>query len=323
MLLQVLIATYGDKGLRRTASMSLPVIDGVSYLVSCQTGEDAAPTVPADLQRPDIRVIMTQGRGLCANRNRLLEAADAEYVLTADDDMSYTEAQLRAALDNLGEADITTFRIEGAGDKSYPKSRLSLVHGMPRGYCPSSVEIALRMEAVRRSGLHFCTLFGIGAPALGCGEEDILIWNARRLGLSIEYIRHRASYGRTVHRSTHADPGSMARSRRSATPYTSVQRMAAYSSTGNARSKPWGTAPDDCRSRIRRPPPLPNRNIIQLSGHNGRITILRRHLHRRCCRHPSYRLIYHHRRYQIRRLRQSPWARAWLSYRLYYASSCS
>lgn len=188
MQLQVLIATYGDIGLRRTASMTLPVIDGVSYLVSCQTGEDTAPAVPAALQRPDIRVIMTEGHGLCANRNRLLEAADAEYILTADDDMSYTETQLRAALDNLGEADITTFRIEGAGDKTYPKSRLDLGHGMPRGYCPSSVEIAMRMDAVRRSGLHFCTLFGIGAPTLGCGEEDILIWNARRLGLSIEYL---------------------------------------------------------------------------------------------------------------------------------------
>lgn len=188
MRLQVLIATYGDDGLRRTASMSLPAIDGVSYLVSCQTGEDATPPIPQGLQRPDIRVIMTPGRGLCANRNRLLEAADAEYVLTADDDMSYTEAQLRAALNSLGEADITTFRIEGAGDKIYPTSRMDLGHGMPRGYCPSSVEIALRMDAVRRSGLHFCTLFGIGAPVLGCGEEDILIWNARRLGLSIEYV---------------------------------------------------------------------------------------------------------------------------------------
>ncbi len=188
MRLQVLIATYGDNGLRRTASMSLPVIEGVSYLVSCQTGEDATPEVPEALQRPDIRVIMTEGRGLCANRNRLLEAADAEYVLTADDDMSYTEAQLRAAIDSLGEADITAFRIEGAQNKSYPTSRMNLGHGLPRGYCPSSVEIALRLDAVRRTGLHFCTLFGIGAPALGCGEEDILIWNARRLGLRIEYI---------------------------------------------------------------------------------------------------------------------------------------
>lgn len=187
MRLQVLIATYGVNGLRRTASMSLPVIDGVSYLVSCQTGEDAAPPVPQGLQRPDIRVIMTPGRGLCANRNRLLEAADAEYVLTADDDMSYTEAQLRAALNSLGEADITAFRIEGAGNKPYPASPINLGQGTPRGYCPSSVEIALRMDAIRRSGLHFCTLFGIGAPVLGCGEEDILIWNARRLGLRIEY----------------------------------------------------------------------------------------------------------------------------------------
>lgn len=188
MRLQVLIATYGDKGLRRTASMALPVITDVSYLVSCQTGEDAAPAVPATLQRSDIQVIMTKGCGLCANRNRLLEAADAEYVLTADDDMSYTEGQLLALLDNLGDADITTFRIEGAGDKKYPKSRTNLDHGLPRGYCPSSVEIVLRLDAVRHSGLRFCTLFGIGAPALGCGEEDILIWNARRLGLHIEYI---------------------------------------------------------------------------------------------------------------------------------------
>lgn len=101
--------------------------------------------------------------------------------------MSYTEAQLRAALNSLGEADITAFRIEGAGDKPYPASPINLGQGTPRGYCPSSVEIALRMDAIRRSGLHFCTLFGIGAPVLGCGEEDILIWNARRLGLRIEY----------------------------------------------------------------------------------------------------------------------------------------
>lgn len=188
MRLQVLIATYGDNGLQRTAKMSLPVIDDVSYIISCQIGEDKAPAIPTTLQRPDIKVIMTEGRGLSANRNRLLEVADAEYVLIADDDMSYTETQLRSAFDNLGDTDITAFRIEGAGDKPYPTSRIDLCHGMPRGYCPSSVEIALRMEAVRRSGLHFCTLFGINAPMLGCGEEDILIWNARRLGLRIAYI---------------------------------------------------------------------------------------------------------------------------------------
>lgn len=188
--LQILIATYGEAGLRRTASMSLPKVAGVEYIVSCQIGDGAAPEIPDALCRSDIRVMMTPGRGLCANRNALLAVADAEYMLIADDDMCYTEERLVALCEDLSRdpVDIRTYRIEGAGSKVYPAERLCLDKAAPRGYYPSSVEIALRTDAVKRSGLCFCELFGIGAPRLGCGEEDILLWNARRLGLHIEYV---------------------------------------------------------------------------------------------------------------------------------------
>ncbi len=193
MTLQILIATLGEEGLQRLSTMSLPEIPGVKYLVSCQTGRDEPmPDVPYFfIRRHDIDMIFPPGRGLSANRNILLRAATGDYLLIADDDMSYTEEQLKALLDDLEKNErkgIIAYRVDGAGDKKYPAHAMSLDRKMPRGYSPSSVELVIKLDTIKYNYLIFCQLFGIGSPILGCGEEDVFLWNARRINVHIEYV---------------------------------------------------------------------------------------------------------------------------------------
>lgn len=186
--LEVLIATFGAAGLRRVATMTLPRVDGVAYVVACQNPEgrgEALPLPEALAGRGDVRVAFTASRGLSVNRNDLLDMAAAPLVLIADDDLHYTESGLRAvveAFDSHPDVDIAAFRYEGATGKVYPDAETDLGRRV-KGYYVGSIEIAMRLQAVRRAGVRFNPLLGIGAPYAGCGEEVRFVDDALRAGL--------------------------------------------------------------------------------------------------------------------------------------------
>ena len=55
----------------------------------------------------------------------------------------------------------------------------------PKGYWYNSQEIAFRKSS--RLPL-FDTRFGINSPKLGCGEEEVFLWQAHEQGLSVRYF---------------------------------------------------------------------------------------------------------------------------------------
>lgn len=180
--LQVLICTCGDDGLQRVADMQLPAESGVAYLVSCQ----AQPQIlPERLQRSDVAVHFTPTRGLSCNRNHAMSLATAPYVLLADDDLRYVPGVLQAvikAMDDHPEIDIATFMIDIAPAKVYPKAEHDIF--VPyKNYNISSVEIAMRTDSYRRASLHFDEDMGAGTEYMPCGEEDMLLIEAKERGL--------------------------------------------------------------------------------------------------------------------------------------------
>lgn len=181
MKCQVLISTY--KSLDKAAAMALPQVEGLGYLISCQS--EPMP-IPLSLQRPDIEVHFNPTKGLSNNRNVALELATAPFVLIADDDLNYYAEGLRAAIkayETNPSVDVFLFRYDSPSKKIYPPVETDL-HNNYRHYNPTSVEIGLRMP----TSLRFNPAFGIGAPVFACGEEAMLLAEARDKGLTLRFF---------------------------------------------------------------------------------------------------------------------------------------
>lgn len=190
MRLQILICTLGYDGIMRFCQSSHPRIPGVEYLIAWQQPDNEI-SVPKQLLRDDIKIIISATRGLSRNRNIAINAASAPICLLGDDDIDYTEDGLRnitEAFDSIPELDVATFMHSGISAKSkhYPKeiTDLSSLH---RGYWPTSFEIAFRLESVK-SRFRFNENMGIGTHPLICGEEDVLFADFRDAGLKMRFF---------------------------------------------------------------------------------------------------------------------------------------
>lgn len=173
--LQVLISTLGQHGINSVASHSHPAVDGVEYIVSLQN-PDGDIAIPAQLIRPDFRIITHPTRGISANRNRSINEATAELVMISDDDVDFDAEELKQVIDAFQQrpdADVITFKYHSAGhEKNYPSCEADLKRP-PKGYFTTSIEIAFRLDRIKRH-VKFNENFGIGT-SLPCGEENIFI----------------------------------------------------------------------------------------------------------------------------------------------------
>lgn len=188
MTLDVLIATHRPDGIRRVDGMSLPLVEGVRYIVSWQMGGDTP--VPAALAgRDDVEIHRTESIGLSLNRNDGISRSQADIYLIADDDLSYTAGQLRAVMEAFGsrpDMDVAAFMAESDVPKPYPSAECPVMP-YPKGYYPTSFEIAVRRSA-RTAPLRFDLRFGLGSGVFHLGEEDVFMLSAHRLGLDMRFI---------------------------------------------------------------------------------------------------------------------------------------
>lgn len=188
--LQVLIAAFGRKGIQSVAQLSHPEMPGVEYIVSWQYGDDE-PIVPDSLLcRKDFRVMPTATRGVARNRNLALAAASAPVVLESDDDVSYTSSQLQNVIDAFDlhpEADFISFKYYSKDNpRIYPDYEFDF-RSRPKGYYVGGIEMAFRLEPIRRAGIIFNELFGIGAE-FPSGEEDVFVIDMLNAGLKAIFL---------------------------------------------------------------------------------------------------------------------------------------
>lgn len=213
LTLDVLIATHRQEGIDRVAKMNLPVVDGVRYIVSWQN--DGADNIPENLsKRDDVKILFNPGKGLSQNRNFSLNHAEGDILLIADDDLNYHEEGLRLvqkAFEDDLELDIGLFRYTNQDykyEKIYPDHICVLGDPYPKGYYPSSIEIAIRRHG-RAKKLRFSELLGIGAPVLKCGEESFYIYEASKIGCKIKLfpVELCVHHGETTGNRSVTDPG--------------------------------------------------------------------------------------------------------------------
>lgn len=194
--LDVLVTAYGQEGIWRLARPGfLQQTPGVRYIVSWQPGDKEAEETPypAELtSRTDIELHRMSGIGVSRNRNNLLRLARAPYILMADDDVKYHSEGLLTAIKTMNdnpEVDISVFRVKYNEPRRLPHKKQQLSYsGVSKTYFPYMVEVVMRRESIERVGLRFNELFGINAPVLGAGEEDVFLYEAWYKGLNLTYF---------------------------------------------------------------------------------------------------------------------------------------
>ena len=182
MTLELLVCTHNGR-IHSASELLLPEMPRVRYLVAwqCTTPEAIAMPVPQCMtNRKDVLVVRTATSGLSVNRNIAMKHATADILLIADDDCRYRPEQLRSIIQAYAdhpEADIITFRMEnmdGTLMKDYPVHPFEWTSA-PRASYVCSCEISFRNKTTLP---HFDTHFGIGAPLLGCAEEEVWLYDS-------------------------------------------------------------------------------------------------------------------------------------------------
>lgn len=191
MILEILVCTFNDR-IGRVSGIFLPPMPDVRYLVSFQYSDEkfkeaARSAVP---HRSDIRLTCIRGRGLSANRNNAIAHATGDILLIADDDVSYEKdffKHIIQCFQSHPHLDIGCFQAETTDHRPfrrYAGHSFDYAH-QPRGTYFCSVEIAFRRRPDCPS---FDERFGLGAPFLGAGEEEVFLLQAFRRGWSIRYF---------------------------------------------------------------------------------------------------------------------------------------
>lgn len=189
--LDICIAAFRRKGLDSIASLGHPEMPGVRYIVAWQYGPDDPGDIPPQLSsRKDFLIIPNDTRGSGANRSVALRAAEAPLVLISDDDVSYTEQQLRdliKAFKQRPDLDFILFRYHSEiNPRPYPDYEFDM-RDEPAGYFFGGPEIAFRLRNVREAGVDFNPLFGIGAEFAN-GEDSLFVYDMMHSGLTGHFV---------------------------------------------------------------------------------------------------------------------------------------
>lgn len=193
--LQILISTCNER-LNRVPMCLLPPESGTSYIIVHQLfGDDCSESWSAALTqlsaRADVKVVQSKSRGLAKSRNIALQNATAPFVLLADDDIEFNPnlaSIISGAFAQLPAADAITFRFtneKGFHRKRYPTAITKRSFG--NFFKVSSVEVAIRRDALISCGVCFDERFGLGAE-YPVSEENIFLTDLHKAGKHIYFF---------------------------------------------------------------------------------------------------------------------------------------
>ena len=190
---EVLICTI-NKGVVRILDNLIPPRVDVKYIVSYQyTDERYLELIPAALvERQDVFFVKRKGKGLSNNRNFALSLAKADIIVFADDDARYSEESfniIEQTFESHPDLDVAFFQAStytGRALKKYPNHEFDY-RNRPKDMEISALEMACRRKSVQGKML-FDERFGLGKDCLTCGEQDIWLMEAERMGLKMRYF---------------------------------------------------------------------------------------------------------------------------------------
>lgn len=183
--LQVLVATMHQKDQSLVEKMNIRC----DAVIANQANRNEI------LVTDNVKMITTDTRGVGLNRNIALLAADAEYLLFADDDVIYNDDMPQAVVAAFREnpkADVLIFGIDITRNgqvterRHLKNKRLRVWNAMRFG----TVRIAVKRESVLRANITFNQNFG-GGCAFSAGEDSLFLKACFDAGLRVfahEYV---------------------------------------------------------------------------------------------------------------------------------------
>ena len=190
-IISILICTLNDR-ICQAANVLLPPREDICYVVSFQYTDDIFLTMVPDVlhKRTDVTLLPLPQTGLSANRNNALKHCATPLAIIADDDVQYEYEDIDRIIQTFKdhpEVDIACFQgytKNGEALRSYTDYDFEYSK-RPYGTYFSSWEIALRIDLCLPA---FDTRFGLGAPYLSCGEEEVFLHQASKYGLHVHYF---------------------------------------------------------------------------------------------------------------------------------------
>lgn len=190
--------TFGYSVLaNRLKNIVLPEISsqpGWDVLITVQSGTDYPPTVDQLLTSPAGERVTTKafiGAGVTKLRNQVINNAHGEFIVFADDDISFIPQGIEEALAYLSANPEVALLLCQAVDetgvlrKNYPsKARRLTKLNSARA---ATYEMIVRREVIQRSGVRFDENFGAGHETNYLGDEYIFISDLISAGLRCEY----------------------------------------------------------------------------------------------------------------------------------------
>ena len=159
-------------------------VTGDAVLINQCGKEDSAGIKTADGL---VRALSFAEKGVGKSRNRAIDAAAADIVLFADDDIVYSDGYADNVIKEFEahpEADALVFNVEVCAERrTYFNTDFKRVHIWNGGRYPA-YSIAVKRDKLIKAGVRFSELFGGGAK-YSCGEDSLFIRDCLKAGLKM------------------------------------------------------------------------------------------------------------------------------------------
>lgn len=163
-------------------------------LITVQSGTDELPTAEQLDKAPTgdrVTLLSYAGSGVTKIRNKVLDNAQGDFLVFADDDVTFNEQGLREAIKAMqdkGLALVLGQAIDENGNlrKSYPKTSQRLTK-LNSGKA-ATYETLVDVKAVRSAGVKFDENFGAGVQDNFLGDEYIFIADLISKGLHCYFM---------------------------------------------------------------------------------------------------------------------------------------
>jgi glycosyltransferase involved in cell wall biosynthesis len=163
-------------------------------LITVQSGNQDMPTPEQLAKAPTgerVKLLSFSGGGVTKIRNQVIEHAQGDYLIFADDDISFNETGLAQAIKEMEDSKLALLLGQAVDEKgslrkSYPSSKQRLTKfnsGKAATY-----EMLVNVGAVRLSGVRFDENFGAGVEEAYLGDEYIFIADLLSKELACSYV---------------------------------------------------------------------------------------------------------------------------------------
>ena len=188
--LDLAVVTHQPSGINRVENMILDPIEGVRYIISWQSHQNA-PIPESLMRREDVEIHRLDINGISNNRNNAIDFCKGDIVLFSDDDMVYSREGILKIIETFDadrSLEVALFKVDFFNKKKYPEEESLIKLPFPQGYFVSSVEIAFRRKKIR--DLRCWPGLGLGSGEMVGGEDEFFIISCIKRGLCCKFIPH-------------------------------------------------------------------------------------------------------------------------------------